>query len=361
MTRARLRDLGITIGRFPPGVLNAITDVPGVRVGHTTLIYDEPRVVRTGVTVIVPRDGIWTDHACAGLHVLNGDGEITGAHWLVESGLLTTPIALTSSHQVGLVRDALIQYAHREGITGISGLPVVAETWDGWLSDPEAHPITNEHVFAALAGARGGPVAEGNVGAGTGIHCHEFKAGIGTASRQVTVKAGAYVVGALVQANQGDRHLLRVDGVPVGREIPPAITPTPWDEPPDGGSIIIVLATDAPLLPVQCRRLAQRATIGLARTGGLGDNGSGDIFLAFATGNHLPDDADQLHELKMLPHHQLDPLFEAAAEAVEEAILNSLTAAETMTGREGRTGRALPLDLLAEAMARYRRRDDPAA
>jgi D-aminopeptidase len=294
----------------------------------------------------------------------------------VESGLLSTPVALTSSQQVGLVRDAILKYTDARGLTGSAGLPVVAETWDGWLSDPRAHALTAEHVFAALDGAQGGPVAEGNVGAGTGIHCHEFKAGIGTASRQVTTKAGAYTVGALAQTNQGDRRLLRVDGVPVGREIPSSVVPTPWDEPPDsaplskpdsapskkpdGGSIIVVLATDAPLLPGQCRRLAQRATIGLARTGGLGDNGSGDLFLAFATANHLAPESDLPYAVLMLPQEQMDPLFEAAAEAVEEAILNSLTAGETMTGREGRTGRALPLDLLTQAMARYRRRDDPA-
>jgi D-aminopeptidase len=252
------------------------------------------------------------------------------------------------------VRDGLIEYAATQGITGASGLPVVAETWDGWLSDADACPLTRDHVHDALAAARGGPVAEGNVGAGTGVICHDFKGGIGTASRQVVCQSGQYMVGALVQTNQGDRHLLRVDGVPVGQEISPDMAPTPWAEPPQGGSIIVVLATDAPLLPIQCRRLAQRATIGLARAGGIGYNGSGDIFLAFATGNHLPAGAQHPYDLRMLPHHHLNPLFEAAAEATEEAVLNALTAAETMTGYRGHTAHALPLDRLVEVMARYR-------
>ncbi len=355
MTRTRLRELGITIGNLPPGPHNAITDVPGVWVGHTTLIYDEPRLARTGVTIIVPREGeIWRDNAFAAYHTFNGTGELTGTHWLTESGLLCYPIGITNSHQVGIVRDSLVAYAKEHGFSDSSALAVAAETYDGWLNDIDAFHLTKAHVYEALTSAKDGPVAEGNVGGGTGMICHDFKGGIGTASRLVDSQSGQYIVGVLVQANYGDRHLLRVDGVPVGREIGPEHTPLPWDESSQGGSIIVIIATDAPLLPVQCKRLAQRATVGLARAGGIGHNGSGDIFLAFATGNHFPGSASGLYDLKMMPHHHLNPFFEAVAEAVEEAILNALTAAETMTGFKGHTAYALPLDELQRVMARYR-------
>jgi D-aminopeptidase len=231
---------------------------------------------------------------------------------------------------------------------------VAAETWDGWLSDINAFHVTKEHAYAALATAQSGPVAEGNVGGGTGMICHEFKGGIGTASRIVECPSGRYTVGVLVQSNYGSRHLLRVDGIPVGREIHFGRVASPWVEPPKGGSIIVVIATDAPLLPVQCKRLARRATVGLARVGSVGDNGSGDIFLAFATGNHLPSNAAAPLDLKMLPHNHMGLFFEAVAEAVEEAILNALTAAETMSGWHGRTAYALPLDELQQVMAKYR-------
>jgi D-aminopeptidase len=233
-------------------------------------------------------------------------------------------------------------------------LPVVAETWDGWLSDPDSFHVTREDVYGAIDSAAAGPVAEGNTGGGTGMICHGFKGGTGTASRVAETPSGRYTVGALVQSNYGNRELFRVDGVPVGREIGPDHTPTPWQAEPVSSSIIIVLATDAPLIPLQCRRLAQRATVGLARVGGVGHNGSGDIFIAFATGNVTPFDHEGLLDLKMLPHGDMNPLFEAAAEAVEEAILNALTAAETMTGHRGHTAHALPLEELQRVMRKMR-------
>ena len=355
MTRARLRDLGITIGGLPTGPYNAITDVPGIRVGHSTLIYDEPRVARTGVTVIVPREGdILVDQCYAGFHSFNGNGEMTGMHWLEESGLLGSPIAITNTHQVGVVRDALVEHewARHPDVRWL--LPVVAETYDGRLNDINAFHVTKEHVFAALAAAASGPVAEGNVGGGTGMICHEFKGGIGTASRVAGTGGAVYTVGVLVQANYGSRPDLRVDGVPIGRRIPVTSVPGVWTKPSTSGSIIVVVATDAPLLPTQCKRLAQRATVGLSRVGGYGHNGSGDLFLAFSTGNHVPREADDPVAVRMLPNHRMDALFRATAEAVEESILNALTAAETMTGYEGRTVYALPLDQLEEMMRRHR-------
>jgi D-aminopeptidase len=363
MTRARLRDLdlNINLGRFPPGPYNAITDVAGVAVGHTTLHYDNPRIARTGVTIILPRpaDEIWRDNAFAGFHSLNGNGEMTGIHWLNESGLLSSPIAITNTHEVGLVHSALVAYGRQHNLAPRWLLPVVAETYDGWLNDIDAFHLTEQHVFAAIESAAPGPVAEGNVGGGTGMICHEFKGGIGTASRLVDIQNGRYTVAALVQANHGDRHMLRVDGIPVGRELDENHTPFPWHESTQSGqagptsSIIVIIATDAPLLPSQCRRLAQRATIGFARAGGVGHNGSGDLFLAFSTANHLPHDAQEPLNVQTLPHYHLNDLIEATAEAVEEAILNCLTAAETTTGRRGRTAHALPLDALQSIIRRY--------
>ena len=351
--RKRLRDLGIAIGRLPPGKHNAITDVPGVFVGHTTVIFDEPRVARTGVTVILPREGaIWKNHAFAATHSLNGSGEMTGVHWIAESGMLTSPIAITNTAQVGTVHEALNHYAYEFGWTEDWVLPVVAETYDGWLNDIAAFHLTKDHVYQALEAAQSGPVAEGNVGGGTGMICHAFKGGIGTASRMVTCPSGTYTVGALVQANYGAREDLRVDGVPVGREITIEKIPSPRAEPPQGSSIIVIIATDAPLVHSQCKRLAQRATIGLARVGGMGYNGSGDIFLAFATGNHLANDTQKPFALQMLPNDQLNGFFLSVSEAVEEAILNALTAAETMTGFRGRTAYELPLDELQRIMER---------
>ncbi len=349
----RLRDLGITIGELPTGPFNAITDVPGVLVGHTTLIQDEPRVARTGVTIIMPRRGdIWRNPAFAAHHSFNGCGEMTGLLWVDESGQLSHPIALTSTHHVGTVHEALVAYAQKHGHTEHSSLPVVAETWDGWLNDMDGFHLKAEHVNEALGNLAGGPVAEGGVGGGTGMICHEFKGGIGTSSRVVETKSGAYTVGALVQANHGSREDFRVDGVPVGRLIDPERTPVPWVEPAESSSIIIVVATDAPLLPFQCRRLAKRATVGFARAGGVGHNGSGDIFLAFATGNELGE-STSLRSLQMVPNYHLNAMFVAAAEAVEEAIINAVVAAETMTGWQGRTVYGLPAEELVQIMTSY--------
>lgn len=349
MSRQRLREAGIIIGTYPTGTNNAITDVPGVWVGHKTLIYDRPRVARTGVTVVVPRAGeIWGDHAFAGFHSFNGCGELTGMHWLQESGLLAYPIALTTTHHVGTVYEAMVRYGQRHGLTTLSSLAVVGETYDGWLNDIDAFHVQAEDVYEALESAGPGPVREGNVGGGTGMVCYGFKGGIGTASRVVETEGGRYTMGVLVQANHGRRADLRVDGMPVGRVIGPAQTPVAREAASGGNSIIVVVATDAPLLPGQCRRLAQRAALGFARTGGIGHNGSGDLFLAFATGNHIPAGAEGPVTVQMLPNEQMNPLFSAEAEAVEEAILNALCAAETMTGYQGHTAHALPLARVVE-------------
>jgi len=370
-SRQRLRDLGVTIGHIPPGPHNAITDVKGVRVGHTTLISGEgPLVVgdgpvRTGVTVIVPHEGdIGAEPLFAGSHVLNGNGEMTGLLWVKESGMLTSPIAITNTHSVGVVRDALIAYEVQRTQRLELGwsLPVVAETYDGWLNDINGMHVKPEHVWAALDAAAAGPVDEGCVGGGTGMICHEFKGGIGTSSRVLPESNGGWTVGVLVQANYGARHLLRIDGVPVGELIPCSEVPGFRAErkrlerrEPGDGSIIIVVATDAPLLPHQCERLAQRATIGLARVGGIGANSSGDIFLAFATGNRgLPGAEVKTAEIascRMIANDRMTPLFEACAEATEEAILNALCMATTTTGIDGRTMHALPLDALREICA----------
>jgi D-aminopeptidase len=368
--RKRLRDLGVSIGRIPPGPHNAITDVAGVRVGHATIIEGEGPLrpgegpVRTGVTVILPHEGdIGEEPVFAGSHVLNGNGEMTGLIWVKESGLLTTPVAITNTHSVGVVRDALITYEvqrkHRPRTYW--SLPVVAETYDGWLSDINGMHVQPEHVWAALDAASAGPVAEGCVGGGAGMICHEFKGGIGTASRKLAAEEGGWTVGVLVQANYGARHLLRIDGVPVGELIPCTEVPGYRDEQAklesqtDDGSIIIVVATDAPLLPHQCERLAQRGTIGLARVGGIGADSSGDIFLAFATGNRgLPGAKERTPRVagcRMLANAAMTPLFEACAEATEEAILNAMCMATTTTGIEGRTIYALPLERVRELVA----------
>jgi D-aminopeptidase len=351
----RLRDLGIATGTLSPGRWNAITDVAGVRVGLTTLISDQPNVVRTGVTAIWPHPEIWTDAVFAGTHSFNGNGEMTGLPWIAEQGLIGAPICITNTYSVGVVRDAVWALAVRQGAPQLFHLPVVAETYDGWLSDCTSFPVTAEHAFAALNAATSGPVPEGNVGGGTGMICHEFKGGTGTASRVVDAGAGTWTVGALVQANYGARELLRVDGVPVGREIGLDVVPCDRRVAPAAGSIIVVLATDAPLLPIQCQRLARRATTGLAWVGGIGANGSGDIFLAFATGNRIRQNAP-VSTVQVLSPDAMTPLFQAAAEATEEAILNALTSAETMTGLHGHTAHALPLDRLLEVMASYRPR-----
>ncbi|MBX3011688.1 MAG: P1 family peptidase [Caldilineaceae bacterium] len=354
MPRQRLRDLGIKIGEFPTGQYNAITDVSDIWVGHTTCIADEPRVARTGVTVIVPRQGeVYHDQCYGAYYSFNGNGEMTGIHWLEEGGLIGAPLAITNTHQVGLVRDALVDYEIQKNPENQWLLPIVAETYDGWLNDINAFHLTKADVLAALHSAQSGPVAEGNVGGGTGMICHQFKGGIGTASRLVATQSGNFTVGTLVQANYGARRHLRVNGAPVGQLINTDQVPPPRPVHKADGSIIVIVATDAPLLPHQCKRLAQRATVGLARVGGTGYNGSGDIFLAFATGNHVPLTGNAPVAIHMLPNQQMDPLFDATAEAVEEAILNALCMAETMVGQQGRTAHALPLDLLQSIMARY--------
>jgi D-aminopeptidase len=376
----RARDLGIVIGFGRPGPHNAITDVIGVRVGHTTLIEgDGPLVVgegpvRTGVTVLLPHGGdVFTDTVYAGSHRLNGNGEMTGLEWIREAGSLSGPIGISNTHSVGIVHDGIIRHAVRTHPHGGAfwSLPVAAETWDGLLNDVDGFHVTMDHVDAALAEASDGPVAEGNVGGGTGMVCHEFKGGIGTASRVVPEAFGGWTVGVLVQANYGRRDMLRVDGVPVGQAIPVTDIPSPYrpeDEegpaetpPPGSGSIIVVVATDAPLLPHQCERLAQRAGLGIARMGGTGSNSSGDLFLCFATGNrHLPGlsfnvDPRLVVDVQAVNDHVINGLFDGVIESTEEAILNALVAAETMTGRDGITAHALPHDRLIEVMARYGR------
>ncbi|HSL10137.1 MAG TPA: P1 family peptidase [Actinomycetota bacterium] len=366
----RLRDLGLRVGLLPPGPLNAITDVDGVRVGVTTLIEGDGRLevgrgpVRTGVTVVVPHDDIAEAPVFAGCHRLNGNGELTGLEWVRESGQLTTPIAITNTHSVGVVRDAIVAVdAGRHGdATSYWSLPVVGETYDGALNDINGMHVTAQHVDDAMARAAGGAVPEGNVGGGTGMICHEFKGGTGTASH--VVDAG--VVAALVQANHGRRERLSVDGVPVGTEVPVTELSSAWDDEEriaraGSGSIIVVLATDVPLLPHQLERVAQRAGLGVARVGGAGEHSSGDLFIAFSTANRgrlassKAGGPARSIEVEMLPDTAISDLFWAAIEATEEAILNALCAAETMTGRDGITAHALPHDRLLEVMSRYGR------
>jgi D-aminopeptidase len=353
---ARARDLGIVVGTLPPGPLNALTDVRGIRVGHETIVAGDD--VRTGVTVVFPHEGHpWEEPVFAGAHRLNGNGELTGLEWIRESGLLHTPIGLTNTHSVGVVRDALVAWEIETRGGGVFwSLPVVGETWDGALSDVNGMHVRAEHVHRAIESAADGAVAEGCVGSGTGMICHGFKGGIGTASRVVD-EAGGATVGVLVQANHGSRQELRVAGYPVGRELPTSVIPSPgaFDQGP--GSIIVVVATDAPLLPTQCARLAQRAGLGVARAGGLGENFSGDLFLCFATGNRglppneLRDDVPLATPVRMLANRWITGLFQAVVESTEEAILNALLAAETTTGR-GRTAHALDHDRLLDALER---------
>jgi D-aminopeptidase len=367
----RARELGIEIGRGASGPNNAITDVAGVRVGHTTLIEGEGKLVtgqgpvRTGVTVVVPHDRIGDQPLFAGCHRLNGNGELTGLEWVRESGTLTTPIALTNTHSVGVVRDALIgvEVRRRGGGSVFWSLPVVGETCDATLSDINGMHVRPEHLEAALGAAAAGPVPEGNVGGGTGMICHEFKGGIGTSSRLLAQDSGGFTVGVLVQANYGSRERLTVDGIPVGREIPTSEIPSPYDHAAaESGSIIAVVATDAPLLPMQCARLAQRAGLGIARAGGVAANSSGDLFICFSTGNRgrVPDPQDKeapvTSSIEVYATGRMTELFTAVVDATEEAILNALLAAETMTGRDGITAYALPHDRLLDVMDRYGRR-----
>jgi D-aminopeptidase len=359
--RPRARDLGVPFDGAP-GPLNAITDVAGVEVGHFTLLSGEGKLevgkgpVRTGVTAILPRGKDFRGRVFGAWHSFNGNGEMTGTAWLEESGCLGSPVMLTNTHSVGVVRDAVIEWAvkrtPREGYSGDASLPVVTETYDGFLNDVNGFHVKKEHVFEALSGARGGAVAEGNVGGGTGMIVHGFKGGIGTSSRRLEAAKGGYTVGVLVQANYGGRDQLRVAGVPVGKEIPD-LERVKGNA--DKGSIIIVVATDAPLLPHQLKRLARRATVGLGRVGGTGGNSSGDLFLAFSTANPEASTGSGVASLSMLPNEQMNPLFDATADATEEAIVNAMVAAQDMVGVNGNKVFALPHDRLRSILKKYNR------
>jgi D-aminopeptidase len=338
-------------------------------VGFTTLVEGEgPLVVgegpvRTGVTVVVPHDGnVWEEPLFAGAHRLNGNGELTGLEWIRESGMLMSLIGVTNTHSVGVVRDALVGIDARERTNPerpFWALPVVGETWDGVLNDVNGMHVQPAHVLAAYESASGGPVAEGNVGGGTGMICHEFKGGVGTASRVLDADSGGFTVGVLVQANHGRRERLAVNGAPVGAALPVSEVPAPDPAAPGAGSIIVIAATDAPLLPGQCTRVAQRASLGIARTGGVGEHWSGDLLLAFSTANRgLPAsemgaDTPLTVSVDMLADSHIDAVFDAAVEATEEAILNAMLAAETMTGRDGLTAHAIDAERLVAVLDRH--------
>jgi len=364
--KPRARDLGVPFDGTP-GPLNAITDVAGVEVGHTTIIRGEGKLVvgqgpvRTGVTAVIPRGKNGNNNVFAGWFSLNGNGEMTGTTWVEESGILEGPVMITNTHSVGVVRDAVIAWRVRRGAPEADeywwSLPVVAETYDGFLNDVNGFHVKPDHVFAALDSAHGGPVEEGSVGGGTGMVCNEFKGGIGTASRVLSAKQGGYTVGVLVQCNYGRRGNLRIAGVPVGKEITekPAYSSALPADVLDRGSIIIVVATDAPLLPHQLKRLARRASLGLARDGSISGNGSGDIFIAFSTANPGVDATKGVLQVGMLANDAMDPLFAATVQATEEAIVNAMVAADTMTGRDGHTAIALPHDQLRAVLKKYNR------
>jgi L-aminopeptidase/D-esterase-like protein len=363
--KPRARDLGVPFDGTT-GPLNAITDVSGVTVGHTTLISGDGKLqigkgpVRTGVTAILPR-GTKTmpDPVFAGWWSLNGNGEMTGTTWVEESGFLEGPVMITNTHSVGVVRDAVIQWRVNHGQPDPTGywwsLPVVAETWDGWLNDINGFHVKPEDVFHAIDSAHGGAVEEGNVGGGTGMICNEFKGGIGSSSRKFEIKGASYTVGVLVQCNYGVRPNLRIAGVPVGREIPEdaAYSIASFSE-VDRGSIIVVVATDAPLVAHQLKRLARRVSLGLGRNGSISGNGSGDIFIAFSSAN-AGAAADHLVDLKMLPNDLLEQVFASTVQATEEAVINAMVAAETMTGIENHKVVALPHDKLREVLKKYNR------
>ncbi len=350
----RARDLGIPFDFGRPGPLNAITDVPGVEVGHVTLVAGPS--IRTGVTVVLPRGKgeAGLTPSFGGFFSLNGNGDMTGTHWLEESGFLEGPVVLTNTNSVGIVRDAVIQWAARRwgarGYQEIWSLPVVAETWDGYLNDIYGNHVKAEHLFTALERASGGPVEEGGVGGGTGMVCYEYKGGIGTASRRLAAGDGGYTLGVLVQANFGRRHQLLIGGLPVGRELRGDLV---YSKPE--GSIIIVVATDAPLLPHQLRRLARRAALGLARTGAVATDSSGDIFLAFSTANAEAGAETGTPALVFLPNERMNPLFEATTGATEEAIVNALVAGRTMTGHDGHRVTGLPAEKVREILRRHGR------
>ena len=346
--KPRARDLGIPFDGTP-GPLNAITDVSGVEVGMTTLISGTN--VRTGVTAILPRGKRSNDPACAGWWSLNGNGEMTGTTWVEEGGFLEGPVFITNTHSVGVVRDASIKWSVDRGFLKQPwSLPVVAETWDGGLNDINGFHVRPEHVVAALDGAASGRVAEGSVGGGTGMRCYGFKCGTGTASRKLDAADGGYSVGVLVQANHGTRNLLRVAGVPVGLEMGDG-TPAAAEQ----GSIIIIVATDAPLLPHQLKRVARRATLGLARTGSISANGSGDIFIAFSTANPGAASAADVAQVSMMSNAKISTIFEATVQATEEAITNALVAGETMTGIDGHRIEGIDHARLQEILRKYNR------
>jgi D-aminopeptidase len=363
----RARDLGIPFDGIP-GDLNAITDVAGVEVGQVTLISGEGKLivgkgpVRTGVTAVLPR-GKKYDPVFAGWYTLNGNGEMTGTTWVEESGFLEGPVMITNTHSVGIVRDAVVEWEYKNNIFDplpeepdiFWALPVVAETYDGDLNDINGFHVTKEHVFDALNNARSGKVDEGSTGGGTGMVCHDFKGGTGTSSRIVEIGSDVYTLGVLVQANYGIRRTLTVAGVPVGKEITdlmPEIDPVKKE---DRGSIIVIVATDAPLLPHQLKRLARRVPIGISKMGGYAGNSSGDIFIAFSTANPGAANREKNQELGMIPNENMSPLFEATSQATEEAILNAMIAAKDMTGKNNTKIYELPEDRLVEILKKYNR------
>ena len=364
--RPRARDLGVPFDGAP-GPLNAITDIPGVWVGQTTLIEGSGKLVvgqgpvRTGVTAVLPRGLESMEHfSFAGWFSQNGNGEMTGTTWVEESGFLEGPVMITNTHSVGVVRDAVIAWRVAHGGADATGswwsLPVVAETWDGWLNDINGFHVKPEHVFHAIDSAHGGAVEEGAVGGGTGMVCNGFKGGIGTSSRRLTEKDGSYMVGVLVQCNYGTRQTLRIAGIPVGREIesedPYAFVPSDIAE---RGSIIVVVGTDAPLLPHQLKRIARRVSLGLGRNGSISGNGSGDIFIVFSIANPMASQVDHVVDLKMVPNDMMDGLFAATVQATEEAIVNAMVAAQDMTGIDNHHVRALPHEKLRAVLAKYHR------
>jgi len=372
--RVRARDLNVVVGTLPTGRLNAITDVAGVLVGHATIVRGEGALrvgqgpIRTGVTAVLPRKDIWFNGVYAATHTLNGDGEMTGSHWIRDRETLMHPVLITNTGSVGTVHEAEIAYMNeRHPTRDWAFLPVVGETWDGTLNDVRGQHVKKAHVFSAIDEARDGVVAEGNVGGGTGMVCYSFKGGIGTSSRRIPESAGHYTVGVLVQANFGRRPDLTVIGVPVGREIADLLPEVTREAGPDAninldheGSVIVVIATDAPLSSRQLERLASRASLGLARTGSTSGNTSGDIFIAFSTANTVPQSTPSptLSHTFISPESTatLNPLFQAVVEATEESVLNALTKADTMTGINGNRVHALPYDRLKAAMAKYGRR-----
>jgi D-aminopeptidase len=382
--RPRARDLGITFGGTP-GAFNAITDVAGVEVGHTTLISGEGKLVsgkgpvRTGVTMVFPRGKANSEGVYAATYALNGNGEMTGTIWIDEAGILSGPVGLTNTHSVGVVHDAIIEWSTRLDAGLEFSLPVVAETYDGFLNDINGFHVKPAHVRAAIDSARGGRVTEGSVGGGTGMVCHQFKGGIGTSSRKLPAEQGGWTVGILVQCNYGSRRLFAVEGAPVGPELadlrtchtlkdPPAnpylrVRPCtdagpPPSQPRNGegmGSIIVLVATDAPLLPHQLERIARRVPLAIGRMGGLGEDSSGDIFLAFSTVHAEPIGETGVSTVRTLDHDRMDPLFEATVQATQEAILNSMLASPTMTGADGVRVPGLPADRLVAAMKKFGR------